>query len=205
MARGSSGPAYHSLLCNLPPLWRGPSSERALRRRPSYHLPFVSFTHLYGARPERASFSLPFCPIMARGPSRPAYHCLSVQFAPVMARLAPVMARLRSERSVGSQVIICLLLHLPTLWRAARAGQLFIALLPNFPPLWRVARAGQLIVCLSAQFAPVLACGRVGQLINALLLFVWCGPSGPAYHLRGPSGPVCHLPLCLLCGAPQPV
>ena len=87
MAHGTSGPAYHCLLCNLPPLLaRGPSSERALRRRPSYHLPFVSFTHLYGARPERASFSLLFCPIMARGPSGPAYHCPSVQFAPVMAR-----------------------------------------------------------------------------------------------------------------------
>ena len=52
-----------------PVMARGPSSERALRRRPSYHLLFVSFAHL-----------------MARGPSGPAYHCLAAQFAPVMAR-----------------------------------------------------------------------------------------------------------------------
>ena len=60
----------------------GPSSELALRRRPRYHLPFVSFAHLYGAawagqlivafllnfprygaRPKRASLSLPYCSI----------------------------------------------------------------------------------------------------------------------------------------------
>ena len=52
MARGPSGPAYHCLSAQFAPVMaRGPSSERALRRRPSYHLPFVSLTHLYGARP----------------------------------------------------------------------------------------------------------------------------------------------------------
>ena len=131
-----------------PVMARGPSSERSLRRRPSYHLPFVSLTHLYGARPERASFSLPFCPIMARGPSGPAYHCFSVQFAPVRRTARP-----RSERSVGSPVIICLLFHLPT----------FMARGPSGPAFH----------CLSAQFSPVLA----------------RGPSGPAYH-------------CLLCNLP---
>ena len=91
MARG---PAYHCLSAHFAPVMaRGPSSERALRRRPSYHSPFVSFTHLYGARPEQASFSLPFCPIwraaragqliialllhIARGLSGPAHHCLA--------------------------------------------------------------------------------------------------------------------------------
>ena len=67
MANGPSGPAYHCLSAQFAPVMaRGPSSERALHRRPSYHLPFVSFAHLYGARPERASFSLPFCPIFPR-------------------------------------------------------------------------------------------------------------------------------------------
>ena len=102
---------------------RGPPSERAFRRRPSYHLPFVSFTHLYGALPERASFSLPFCPIfpvMVCGPSRPAYHCLSVQFAPVMA-LGP-----SSERALRRRpVIICLLFHLPTFMARALSGPTF--------------------------------------------------------------------------------
>ena len=57
MARGPSGPAYHCLSAQFAPVMaRGPSSERAFRRRPSYHLPFVSFAHLYGVRPERASF-----------------------------------------------------------------------------------------------------------------------------------------------------
>ena len=109
-----------------PVMARGPSSERALRRRPSYHLPF---THLYCARPERAGFSLPFCPIMARGPSGPAYHCLSVQFAPAMAR-GP-----SSERALRRRpVIICLLFRLPT----------FMARCPSGPA----------IHCLSAQFSP---------------------------------------------------
>ena len=69
----------------------GPSSERELRRRPSYHLPFVSFARLYGEWPKRASLSLPFCaicPLMVRSPSaeralrrRPSYHLNFVSFA----------------------------------------------------------------------------------------------------------------------------
>ena len=271
---------------------RGPCSERALRRRPSFHLPFVSLTHLYGARPERASFSLPFCPIMARGPSGPTYHCLSVQFAPVMAhgpsseralRMPPsfhlpfvsfcqplsrgpsgpafhclsaqfstVMARgpsgpayhcllcnlpplwraarPRSERSVGGPVFICLLFLLPTfmargpsgpafhclsaqLWRAARAGQLIIAFLCNLPPLWRTARprsersvgspviicllfhwptfmarssSGPAFHCLSAQFSPRYGAARVDQLIIA---FCAICPRYGARPVLGASAP----------------
>ena len=87
MARGPSRPAYHFLSALFAAVMaRCPSSEQALRSRHSYHLPFFSFAHLFGARPERASFSLPFCPIMASGPSVSAYHCISVQFAPGMAR-----------------------------------------------------------------------------------------------------------------------
>ena len=113
-ARGPSGPAYHCFSVQFAPvLARGPSSERALRRRPSYHLPFVSFAHLYGTRPERASFSLPFCPIFPRygaWPERARLSLPSASFAPVTRD----GARPRSERSVGDPVIICLLFHLPT-------------------------------------------------------------------------------------------
>ena len=80
---------------------RGPSSEQAFRRRPSYHLPFVSFAHLYGVRPERANFSLPFCSIFPCYGARPEQASLSFAF----------------------------LLNLPPFWRAARAGQLISALL----------------------------------------------------------------------------
>ena len=182
--RGPSGPAYHCLSVQFAPVMaRGPSLERALHRQPSYHLPFVSFAHLYDARPEWASFSLPFGQfslVMARGPSGPAYHCLLHHLPPLWHAARP-----RNERSVGSPVIICLLFHLPTFMTRGPSGPAFQCLLPNFPPLWRAARAG--------------------QLINGLLLFIERGPGGPANHLRGPSGPVCHLPLCLICGAPRPV
>ena len=60
MARSPSEPAYNCLSALFAPVMaRSPSSERALRRRPSYHLSFVSliFAHLHGARPERASLS----------------------------------------------------------------------------------------------------------------------------------------------------
>ena len=138
MACGPSGPAYHCLSALFAPVMaRGLSSERALRRRPSDHLPFVSFAHLCGARPERTSLPLPFCPVF------PCYGA-------------------RPERA-----------------------SLSFAFLLNLLPLWCTARAG--------------------QLINALLLYIGRGPSGPAYHLRGPSEPVCHLPLCLICGAPHSV
>ena len=91
MARGPSGPAYHCLSAQFGPvLVRGPSSERELRRRPSYItiicllflLPtfmarggagqlFIAFLPNYGARPERASLSLPFCAICPRYGTRP--------------------------------------------------------------------------------------------------------------------------------------
>ena len=76
-----AGQLIIALLLNLPLLWRaglpiiclsalfapvmarGPSSERALRRRPNYHLPFVSFAHL-----------------KARDPSGPAYHCFAALY-----------------------------------------------------------------------------------------------------------------------------
>ena len=58
LARGPSGPACHCLSALFTLVIAcGPSSERALCRRPSSHLPFVSFAHLYGARPEWASLS----------------------------------------------------------------------------------------------------------------------------------------------------
>ena len=171
MARG---PAYHCLSAQFAPVMaRGPSSERALRRRPSYHSPFVSFTHLYGARPERASFSLPFCPIMARGPSGPAYHCFLCNLPPLCR-----VARPRSGPSVGSPVIICLLFHLPTFMARGPSGPAFHCLsaqspppppvtsrgssgpayhclLRNLPPLWHAAPprsersvGGPVIICL---------------------------------------------------------
>ena len=124
MARGSSGPAYHCLLRNLPPLWRGPSSERALRRPPSYHLPFVSFAHLYGARPERASFSLLFLP------NFPPLWCAAQAGQLITAFLCNLpllwrVARPRRERSVGGPVIICLLFHLPTFMARGPSGPAF--------------------------------------------------------------------------------
>ena len=61
MARGPSGPAYHFLSAQFAPvIARGLSPERALCGRPSCHLPFDSFAHLYGTRPERASLSFAF-------------------------------------------------------------------------------------------------------------------------------------------------
>ena len=153
MARGPSGPAYHCLSAQLTPLWRAarPSigPERALRRRPTYQLPFVSFTHLYGAGPEQASFSLPFCPIMARDPSGPAYHCLPVQFAPSWRT-----ARARSERSVDSPVIICLFASFAHLYGAlperASFSLPFCPIPPPPPLLWRAARASQLFIAFCA-------------------------------------------------------
>ena len=102
MARGPSGPAYRCLSAQFAPVVaRGPSSERALRRRPSDHLPFVSFAHPFW-RAARAgqlfiaflpSFppfwraarvgqliicrSAQFAPVLARGSSGPANHCLA--------------------------------------------------------------------------------------------------------------------------------
>ena len=74
MARGPSGPAFHCLSAQFSPRYgarperaslslpyaqfapvmaRGPSSEGALRRRPSYHLPCVSFEREREKREER--------------------------------------------------------------------------------------------------------------------------------------------------------
>ena len=78
----------------------------------------------------------------------------------------------------------CLSAQFSPLWRAAEQASWSFAFLLNLPPFWCAARAG--------------------QLLNALLLFIECGPSGPAYHLRGPSGPVCHLLLCLIATLPDP-
>ena len=143
--------------CAIPPppppvMARGPSSERTFRRRPSFHLPFVSFTHLFGAQPERARFSLPFCPIMARGPSGPAYHCLSAQFSPVMVR------------GSSGPAYHCFLRNLPPLWRAARprsersvGGRLSFPFLFDLPTFMARGPSGPASHCLSAQFAPVRA------------------------------------------------
>ena len=172
MARGLSGPAYHCLFVQfVPAMALGSSSERALRRQPSYHLSFVSFAHLYGARPERASFSLPFCPIFPRYGTRPERASLSlpsVQFSPVMAR-GP-----SSERALRRRpVIICLLFLLPTFMERGPSGPAFIAFMPNFPPLWRAAR-------------PRSRCSVGGPVIICLLFhlptFMAHGPSGPAFN-----------------------
>ena len=177
MAHGPSGPAYHCLSAQFAPgpvMARGPSSERALRRQPSYHFPFVSVAHLYGARPERASFSLPFAQYSPLWRTARAGQ-LIIAF---LRNLPPLWrtARPRSERSVGGPVIICLCFICPPLWRAARAGQLFIAFLPNFPPLWRTARprsersvGGPVIICLCFICPPLWRAARAGQLFIAFL------------------------------------
>ena len=140
-----------------PVMARGPSSERALRRQPSYHLPFASFTHLYGALPERASFSLPSCPIFPRygvRPERASLSLPSVQFAPVMARGSS------SERALRRRpVIICLLFHLPTFMARGSSGPAFHCLFAQFPPVMVCGRSRPAYHCLSAQFAPVMAPG----------------------------------------------
>ena len=205
MARGPSGPAYHCLSAQFAPLWRGPSSERALRRRPSYHLPFVSLTNLYGARPERASFSLPFCPIMARGLSGPAYHCLSVQFAPVMAH-GP-----SSERALRRQPSY----HLPFVSFAhlydARPERTSFSLpfCPIFPRYGARPERASLSLP-SVQFAPVMARGpsseralRRRPVIICLLFHL------PTFMVRGPSGPAFHclfaqFSLVMVCGRSRP-
>ena len=168
-----------------PVLARGPSSERALRRRPSYHLPFVSFAHLYSARP-----------FVARGPSVAAYHCLSALFAPVMARGPSSERALRRRPSY--HLPFCFIFQ--PLWRAVRAGQLIIAFLLNLPPFWRAERprsessvGGTVIVCL----------------IFELPTFMKRGPSGPAYHCLsgqfspimapGSSEPASRLHFCSIC------
>ena len=122
MAPGPSGPDYHLRgprgsafafllylpFCSICPVMaRSLSSERALRRRTSYHLPYVSFAHLYVARPEQASISFAFL------------LCVPILWH---------TAHPRSERSVGGQVIIRLLFHLPTVMARGWEGQLIICL-----------------------------------------------------------------------------
>ena len=165
-----------------PDMARGPSSERALRRRPSYHLPFVSFTHLYGARPERASFSLPLCPIIARDPSGPAYHYLSVQFAPVMARGPSSERALRGQPSYHLPFVLFAHLYSarpepaslslpsaqfapvmargPSSERALRRRPVIICLLFHLPTFMARGPSGPAFHCLFAQFSPVMVCGR---------------------------------------------
>ena len=71
-----------AFLLYLPPIMaRGPSSEREIHRRPSDHLPFLSFAHLYGARPKRASLSLPFCANCPRYGARPVLGASAPQAA----------------------------------------------------------------------------------------------------------------------------
>ena len=133
---------------------RGPSSERALRRQPSYHLPFVSFAHLYGARPERASFSLPFCPIFPRYGARPEQASLSlpsVQFVSVMA-CGP-----SSERALRRQPSY----HLPfvsfTHLYGARPKRASFSL--HFCPIMAPGLSGPAYHLPSVQFPPVMARG----------------------------------------------
>ena len=199
MARGPSGPAYHCLSVRFAPVMaHGPSSERALRRQPSYHLPFVSFAHLYGARPERASFSLPFCPILLRYGARPERASLSlpsVQFAPVMARGPSSERALRRRPSYHLPFD-----SLPTFMARSPSGPAFIAFLPNFPPLWHATgpRGGRSVG------GPVIIC-----LLFHLPTFMASGPSGPAFNClsaqfspvmaRGPSRPADRLPFCSIC------
>ena len=180
LARGPSGPAYHCLSVQFAPVMAlGSSSERALRRQPSYHLPFVSYAHLYGAQPERASFSLPFCPIFPRYGARPEWASLSlpsVQFAPVMARGPSSERALRRRPSYYLPFVF----SYPPLWRAARAGQLIIAFLCNFPPLWRTARprsersvGGPVIICLLFLLPTFMARGPSGAAIPCLSAQLW--------------------------------
>ena len=92
-----------AFLLYLPPLWRA-ASERELRWRPSDHLPFVSFAHLYGQ--------------------------LIIAF---LRSLAPLWraARPPSERSVGGPVIFAFCFICPPSWHGP-SGPAFHCLLPNY-------------------------------------------------------------------------
>ena len=140
MARGPSGPAYYYLSVQFAPVMaRGPSSERALRRRPViicllFHLP--TFMARGPSEPAFHCLFAQFSPVMVCGRSRAVYHCLSVQFAPVMARGLSSERALRRRPAAG---ITCLLFHLPTFMAHGLSG-----------PAYH---------CLSAQFAPVMVRG----------------------------------------------
>ena len=166
---------------------RGPSSELALRRQPSYHLPFVTFAHLYGARPERARFSLPFCPIFPRYGARPERASLSlpsVQFAPVMARGPSSEQALRRRPSYHLPFVSFTHLYgarperasfsLPFCPIMARgpSGPAYHCLPCNLPHLWHAARprSGRSVG------SPVIIC-----LLFHLPTFMARGPSGPAF------------------------
>ena len=131
-------------------------------------MPFVSFAHLFGARAERASFSLPFCPIVARGAGQ-----LIIAF---LCNLPPLWraACPRSECSVGSPVIICLLFHLPTFMARGPSGPAFHCLFAQFYSIMVRGPSRPAYHCLSVQFAPVMACGPSSE--RALR-------RRPSYHL----------------------
>ena len=145
MARGPSRPAYHCLSAQFAPLWRAARhrSERSVGGPVIICLLFLLPT------------------FMAHGLSGPAFHCLSAQLwraaragqliITFVCNLPPLWraARPRSERSVGSPVIICLLFYLPT----------FMARGPSVPPFH----------CLSAQVSPVMARGPNGPAYHCFL------------------------------------
>ena len=103
------------------------------------------------------------------GPERASLSFVFQLYLPPLRRAA----RPRSESSVGDPVIICLLFHLPNLWRAAQAGQLIIAFLRNLLPLWRAARPRSE----RSVGGPVIT-----RLLFHLPTFMARGPSGPAFH-----------------------
>ena len=188
MACGPSGPAYHCLMWNLPPLWRAarPRIERSVGGPVITCLLFLLPTFI------------------ARGASGPAFIAFLPNFPPLWRAARP-----RSGRSVGGPVVICPLFHLRTFLARSPSGPAFNCLSAHFPPppplYGTQPKQASWSFAFLLNLPPFWRAARAGQLINALLLFIECGPSGPAYHLRGPSRPVCHLPLCLICGAPRPV
>ena len=147
-----------------------PSSERAFRRRPSYHLPFASFAHLYGALlcgPAFHCLSAQFSLVMARGPSRPAYHCLLRNLPRLWRAACPW-----SERSVGCPIIFCLLFHLPTFLARSSSGPAFH--------------------CLVAQFSPLMVCGPSRTAYHCLYCPLGRRPKGLHRRLLGVCVYVCH-------------
>ena len=187
LARGPSGPAHHCLSALFAPvrvLAHGLSSERALRRWPSYHFPVF----------------------MARGPSVPAYLCLSAQLARVMAhgkfleralRRRPSyhlpfvsFAHIYGARPERASLSLPFCPIFPRYGVRPERASLSFAFLLKLPPFWRAARAGQLIYIQHGPSGPA---------------YHLRSPSEPAYHFGSPSGPVCHLSLCLICGAPRSV
>ena len=119
-----------------PVMARDPSSERALRRRHSYHLLFCFICPPYGARPERASllfaFSLNLPPLWRTAQSGPAYHCLATLYRARPERASLSFARpepaslsfARSERASLSFALMPDLRRSPLCVKSApRAGE----------------------------------------------------------------------------------